>query len=141
MQTSRQSSAISFALLVLRVVAGAALAIHGWGKIQNATTWMGPTAPVPGFFQFLAAFSEFGGGLAWILGALTSLASLGVLITMLVAVLTHLLVLKDPFVDPAGGHSAELAFAYLTSALLLMLTGAGKISIDAKLFGVKKDLV
>jgi hypothetical protein len=29
---------------------------------------MGTGSPVPGLFQLLAAISEFGGGIAWILG-------------------------------------------------------------------------
>ena len=38
-------------LLVLRLVFGAAFMLHGWPKIQNATAWMGPEAPVPGALQ------------------------------------------------------------------------------------------
>jgi putative oxidoreductase len=57
-------------LLVIRVVTGIAFMLHGWGKIQAPMSWMGPDAPVPGVFQFLAAFSEFGGGIAWALGFL-----------------------------------------------------------------------
>lgn len=127
----------SMSLLILRLVAGTAFAIHGWGKIQHAFDWMGPTAPVPGFFQFLAAFSEFGGGIAWILGALMPLASLGLAFTMLVAVLTHMVMMKDPFIDPAGGHSYELASVYFAIAMVLGLVGPGKLSVDAKIFGNK----
>ena len=72
-------------LLVLRIVSGLAFVFHGWGKIQNPTGWMGPDAGVPGIFQARAAISEFVGGLAWILGALTPLFSLGLLCTMAVA--------------------------------------------------------
>ncbi|PWB78822.1 MAG: DoxX family protein, partial [Holophagae bacterium] len=72
------------ALLLVRVVAGFAFMLHGWGKIQNAFGWMGPDAFAPGIFQALAALSEFGGGLAWILGLLTPLASLGIACTMAV---------------------------------------------------------
>ena len=34
--------------LVLRLVAGTAMRLHGWPKIQQATSWMGPDARVPG---------------------------------------------------------------------------------------------
>src|ERR1044071_3379761 len=61
-------------LLLIRLVVGSAFMLHGWGKIQHPFSWMGPESPVPGFFQLLAAISEFGGGLAWILGLLTPLA-------------------------------------------------------------------
>src|SRR5688572_6397027 len=62
-------------LLVLRLVAGTAMAFHGWPKIQHATSWMGADAAVPGVLQALAAIAEFGGGICWVLGLLTPLAS------------------------------------------------------------------
>jgi putative oxidoreductase len=89
-------------LLVLRVLAGIGLMMHGSSKIQAPFNWMGPGAPVPGIFQFLAAFSEFFGGLALIVGLLTPLAALGIMATMLVAAFTaHA---NDPFV---GGRRAR----------------------------------
>ena len=123
---------ISFPLLVLRVVAGAAFMFHGWGKIQNPFSWMGPDAPIPGFLLFLAAVSEFFGGLAWIIGLLTPLASFGILCTMSVAVMTHLQK-GDPFVGMGGAY--EPAAVYFCIAFLLASIGAGKYSLDAKLFG------
>jgi len=125
------------ALLVLRVVAGIAFMMHGWGKIQHPTNWMGPDSPVPGVLQLLAAVSEFGGGLAWILGLLVPLASLGILFTMLVAAFTHAVVLKDPFVNLKGGGSYEIASIYLCVALLLILMGPGQFSADRKIFGAR----
>lgn len=121
-------------LLLLRLVFGSALVLHGLPKIQHATSWMGPGAPVPGFFQFLAAFSEFFGGLAFLAGLLTPIAALGVAATMLVAIATVHLKHGDPFVS-AHGASSESAFGYLALALMLMLTGPGRLSLDAFLFG------
>ncbi|PTL75680.1 DoxX family protein [Vitiosangium sp. GDMCC 1.1324] len=128
----------SGALLLLRLIVGAAFVFHGWGKIQSPWGWMGPQSPVPGFFQFLAALSEFGGGIAWILGLLTPLASLGIACTMTVAVNMHLLVRKDPFVNPTGGTSYEPALVYLGIAILLLALGPGRFSLDAKVFGERR---
>ena len=131
-----QSCKASAALLVLRLVAGSAFMFHGWGKMQAPFGWMGPEAPVPGFLQFLAAISEFGGGLAWILGLITPLASLGIAITMAVATCMHMLVMKDPFVATGPGMSSyEPAFVYFCVALVLMSVGPGKYSLDRKIFG------
>ena len=117
-------------LLFLRIVAGAALMIHGWDKIQNPFGWMGENAPVPGVLQALAALSEFGGGLALIVGFLTPLASLGIMSTMLGA---YFVVHKgDPWINP-GGSSFELASVYFLIAATLLLTGPGKLSMDALL--------
>lgn len=124
----------SFTLLYLRVVSGSAFMFHGWGKIQSPFAWMGPDAGTPAFLQFLAALSEFGGGLAWILGLLTPIASFGIACTMAVAVHLHSIVLGDPFVSSTGGSSFELAAVYLAIALVLIAIGPGRFSLDAKIF-------
>jgi putative oxidoreductase len=125
----------SIVLLLLRLVVGTAFVIHGSQKIQNPFDWMGPQSPFPGFFLLLATISEFGGGIAWILGLLTPLASLGIGCTMAVAVYVHSVMMKNPFVDLTGGLSYEMASAYLCIAIILLVLGPGKFSIDSKLFG------
>ncbi len=131
----RLSVRISAALLVLRLVAGSAFVIHGSGKIFSPLDWMGADAAVPAVFQAVAAVAEFGGGMAWVLGLLTPLASLGIACTMAVAVSMHALVLHDPFVSLTGARSFELALAYLGIALLLLLAGPGRFSLDCAAFG------
>lgn len=137
-QAPVQTNGASAALLLLRVVAGIAFILHGWGKMQNPMGWMGPDAPVPGIFQFLAAFAEFGGGIAWVLGLLMPLASLGLVITMAVATMMHAFVMKDPFVNMTGGSSFEPAFTYFCIAMMFMFVGPGKFSADAKVFGERR---
>jgi putative oxidoreductase len=46
----RLSWRVSTGLFLLRVVAGLAFILHGWGKIQNPFGWMGPDANIPGIF-------------------------------------------------------------------------------------------
>src|SRR5688572_31700219 len=133
------SGAVSTGLLLLRIVAGLAFMFHGWGKIQNPTGWMGANANVPGVLQALAAISEFGGGLAWILGLLTPLASFGLVCTMAVAAYMHAFVLHDPFVAKGPGKgSYELAAVYFCVALLLLLAGPGRFALDQAFFGNKR---
>lgn len=111
---------------------------HGYGKIQNPFGWMGDNAGVPGLFQALAAVSEFGGGLAWMLGLLTPLASFGLACTMTMAASLHAFVLKDPFVAKGpGSGSYELACVYFCVAVLLLLAGPGRFSLDRVAFGQK----
>ena len=131
----RLSARVSAGLLILRLVAGLAFIFHGYGKIQNPFGWMGPDARVSGVFQALAAVSEFAGGLAWMLGLLTPLASLGLACTMTVAVWMHAVVLHDPFVPQGPGGSYELASVYLCVAVLLLLAGPGRFSVDRAVFG------
>lgn len=119
----------SVGFLILRIIAGGAMMQHGWGKIQSPLSWMGPDAPVPGFLQGLAALSEFGGGLALILGLLTPLAMLGWVCTMGFAVWTHFSK-GDPWVSKGGGGSYESALLYLGVAVLFLLAGPGRYSLD-----------
>lgn len=128
------SHVIDGAFLLLRFLVGYAFILHGWGKIQNPFGWM-PGSPVPGFLQGLAALAEFGGGIAIILGFLMPLASLGLAITMTVAVFFHAVLMKQPFVDMTGGPSYELAAIYFAISLLFLFTGPGKFSVDSKVFG------
>lgn len=136
---SSQSSTASIVLFILRLVAGLAFLHHGWQKIQNPVDWMGPGSSIPGFFQLLAAISEFGGGFGWVLGILTPLASFGIASTMTVAVFFHSMVRKDPFVNLTGGPSYELALVYLGIALVFLVLGPGKFSLDKMIFGKRTE--
>ena len=127
------SPAGSFALLTLRLVSGVALMNPGWGKIQNPFHWMDKgDAPAAPLLQAAAALSEFGGGLAFILGLLTPLAALGVVSTMAVAISTHL-GRGDAFVGKGG--SWELAGVYGAIGLVLLFVGPGALSVDRFLRG------
>ena len=122
----------SLGLLALRVLPGIALMHHGFGKIQHPFSWMGPDATVPSLLQGLAALSEFGGGLALVLGLLTPLAMLGILCTMGYAAFVHISG-GDPFVGfPRSWEPASLFFVI---ALTVLLAGPGRYSLDALLFG------
>ena len=137
MQVQSFSNLQATALLLLRLIVGIAFIIHGWGKIQSPFGWMPPEAGVPGVLQFLAAISEFGGGIALIIGLLTRLASLGLAFTMLIATLMHALVKGDPFVSMTGGSSFEPALGYLGMAILFIAMGPGKFALDKMIFGQK----
>lgn len=126
----------SLALLALRLTVGVAFMFHGWGKIQHPMDWMGPDATIPGFFQLLAAISEFGGGLAWALGLVTRLACLGIGSTMIVALHTHVIQRGDPFVSNTGGPAFELALVYFCVTLVLLSLGPGAFSLDRLIFGL-----
>ena len=127
----------SVGLLVLRLVVGAAFLFHGWPKIQHPLDWMGAEASVPAIFQALAAVAEFGGGLALIAGLLTRLASLGIMATMVVALGMVHLPQGHPFVSLSGA-SYELSAVYLACAILFLLLGPGRYSLDATVFGIRR---
>ena len=122
------------ALLLLRLVAGLAFVFHGWPKIQDPFGWMGPDAFAPGLLQGLAALAEFGGGIAWMIGLVVPLASLGIACTMAVAAGMHVFMRGDPFVS-VGGSSYELAAVYFCVSVVLLAAGPGRFSVDGKIFG------
>lgn len=126
---------VSAGLVPLRVVMGLAFIFHGLPKIQNAFAWMGSESQVPGFLQALAAVTEVGGGFALILGLLTRVAALGLASVMVVGLAIVHIPKGDPFVGKPGQSSSELATVYLTCAVLFLVVGAGRYSLDALLFG------
>jgi putative oxidoreductase len=92
---------------------------------------------VPEFLQGLSTLAEFGGGLALIVGLLTPLATLGIAINMLVAIVMVHLKAGDPFIGAPGKPSFEAAGLYLGVALGLLAAGPGAFSLDAMVFGKK----
>lgn len=124
-----------FALLVLRLGIGIIfLTVHGYGKVMGGPerwtllggamenlgiTW----APVA--WGLIAALTEAVGGILIALGFLFRPAALLLLLTMIVATISHI----------AGGdalsttsHPLKMAFVFFA----LMFIGPGKFSLDAK---------
>jgi putative oxidoreductase len=125
-------TATDVGLLVLRLGLAAVFIAHGGQKMFGWFGGKGLEATIAGMAQggipaplaFLAAFTEFFGGLAVLVGLLSRLASLGLFVTMLVAVFgVHL---KGGFFLPAG---YEYAFTLGMIALTLVLTGPGRLAI------------
>ncbi len=119
----------SLGLLWLRVLVGAGIAYHGYGKVfggqivqlNQGVANMG--FPMPEFFAWLSALTEFGGGILIAIGLATRLASLFLFINMSVAAfIAHG---DDPF------QRKELALAYWTIAGALVMLGGGQYSVDA----------
>jgi putative oxidoreductase len=109
--------------------------MHSLPKIQNPMHWMDKMHnAAPPVLQAISAGFEFGGGIALILGLITPLVALIGLINFFTAYWT-----QSRGAHWIGGKpSFELISLYFTVMLTLLLTGPGKISIDAILFGRKK---
>jgi putative oxidoreductase len=125
---------VSIGLTILRLVLGATFIAHGAQKlfvfgfagVTGGFAQMG--IPMAGFFGPFVALVEFFGGIAIVLGLLTRLASLGLAVNMVVAMLAvHL---KAGFFNPGG---IEFPLALFGMAVALMTTGAGAFSVDAVL--------
>jgi len=131
----------SFGLLVLRVVAGALLAMHGWSKIHepvhsqffDGVSQMGsPFQSAPKAFAWASVAAELGGGILLAVGGLTRLAAFAILCNFVVAIWkVHL---HDPYIS-TGGMAKEPAAIYGAIAIAFLFAGAGRFSIDEMLFG------
>lgn len=120
--------------LVGRVVLGAIMLAHGWGKViphgslynfAHIVSHLG----LPYWLGYVAAFTEFFGGIALILGLLTPLVALAVAIEMIVAILkVHL---RHGLTGPQG---FEFPLSVLAIALLLLAEGPGYLALDRAVF-------
>jgi putative oxidoreductase len=107
--------------------------LYAWPKIQNPTAWMGADGPPPAA-QAAAAVGEFGGGILLILGLLTRLGALGIGGTMVGALALYHLPQQHPFVAAPPQQTCETAVIYLACAILFLLAGPGRLSLDYCLF-------
>lgn len=131
-----------FGLLVARLGLGLGLALgHGFGKLFHDGTF-GPPAtlidmtrklgfPAPTAFAWMAALTEFVGGLLLAAGLLTRPAALFLTFNMAVAAfLAH----KDaPLFMTGAGASKEPALLYLLPFFTFIFLGCGRFGVDAML--------
>lgn len=125
-----------FSSLPLRLIAGLIFTAHGAQKLfawfggyglQGTGQWMESIGLAPGYLMALMAGSaEFFGGLLLIIGFLTRPTSFVLAITMIVAIVSvHL---ENGLFMSNNGY--EFALALLAISISLIMSGAGKLSID-----------
>lgn len=127
---------------VMRIGIGLYMALgHGYGKMFGENRF-GPTEgfigyteslgfPAPEFFAWMAAITEFAGGLALAVGLLTRPAAMGMIGTMVVAAfVAHG---ADPWVAKPGDTSKEMAMLYMLPSIAILAIGGGRFSVDALL--------
>lgn len=123
---------IDLALLILRLVFGLSMAFgHGWKKMiklftEDPVLFADPFGIGPSITLGFTVFAEVVCGLLLALGLFTRFSSIPLIITMLVAI--GIIHTGDPFGD------RELALLYLAPCIILLLTGAGRFSLDKMLF-------
>lgn len=122
--------ALDLGLLILRLFFGAAMLTHGYPKLQRVLDgnfqFGDPLGVGPEVSLILAVFAELICSALLIVGALTRLATIPLIVTMVVAFfVVHG---TDAFGDK------EMAFLYLGAYLTLFFTGPGKYSADKALF-------
>jgi putative oxidoreductase len=129
----------SLALLIVRLVLGGLMAGHGAQKlfgffgghgVRGTAGWLESMGLRPGKpWAQAAGLAEFGGGVLTALGLFYPLGPLGIISAMSMA--TAKAHWGKPIWVTAGG--AELPVVNSASAMALMLSGPGKLSLDRAL--------
>jgi putative oxidoreductase len=125
-----------FGPLALRIPVGIIFVAHGAQKLfgafggyglEGTGQWMASIGLAPGYaMALLAGGAEFFGGLALVLGLLVRPAAAALAFAMAVAILAvH--IGKGLFVSNNG---YEYGLALLAVAVALLISGAGRVSID-----------
>lgn len=121
-----------WALLILRLTVGAIFVYHGVAK------W---SMEDPSTVMTILKFAEPLGGIALILGALTQLASLGLAIIMLGAIYMKATGFGQGSFDLLGtfgqGGKWEFDLVIFAACLVLLMMGAGKLSVDRMIWKKK----
>jgi putative oxidoreductase len=119
--------------LVVRVIVGIIMALHGWQKLQGGPANFGQAlaglgVPLPVFMAYVVTFVELVGGILLIVGLLSRLAALLLTIDLVVAIL--LVKVNVGFLSPEGAVGAELDLALIAGFLVILLAGPGRLSLD-----------
>lgn len=129
--TISTSSARDTATLLLRLVLGMLIGLHGIGKLHAGPGMvldLVVKAGLPSAMGYLVYVGEIVAPLLLIIGLWTRAAALVIAINMVVAILlvhtSQLFLLSKN-----GGYALELQAIYLTVAVAIALLGAGRFSI------------
>ena len=136
-------SLVQWSYLPLRLVMGTGFIVHGWAKWSRGPAAFGKLlqflgVPSPDFIAWMVTLLELIGGFALIIGAFVTIISIPLIISMLVAMFTvnvrygfsaikTLGLNESPIFGPPG---YEINLLYIAGLLILMLAGAGPLSVD-----------
>ena len=121
-------------LLLVRLYWGWLLSQNGWAKLHSlpkVTEFFASLGlPAPGFTATFVSSFEFVCGILLALGLLSRIAALGLVIDMFTAYWTadHEALLA--FISNPDKFQNAASFIYLFVGLLILIFGAGKISVD-----------
>ncbi len=119
-----------FGALLLRLVLGASMIVHGYQKVSTHAALhlfahYVVSLGLPYWLGYASVFTEFIGGILVILGLLTRFASALIAINMLVALFT------------VGIHQGFGIYNYVAElaaiAIMLVFYGAGALALDRKI--------
>ncbi|HEY4311024.1 MAG TPA: DoxX family protein [Pirellulales bacterium] len=139
-----KNALMQLAPVPLRIVMGVGFIVHGWAKWSRGPAGFAKLlqqvgVPLPDFTAWAVTFLELAGGFALIIGAFVAIVSIPLIVSMFVAMITvngrygfsaiKTIGLNEngPVFGPPG---YEINLLYIAGLLVLVLIGAGPLSID-----------
>ena len=118
------------ALLVARLTVGILFVSTGWGKVHNLAKvtdfFTELMIPLPAFNATLASWTELVCGALLVIGLASRLASLPLVVTMTVAILTA----KRDDIHGLADLFGQVEWTYLAILLVIAAVGPGAASVD-----------
>jgi len=121
-------------LLLVRLYFGWQLAQSGWGKLHHLSgvaEYFGTLGlPMPAQMAVFIACVEFFGGIFLALGLLSRITGLVLTVNMIMAYVFGDHDALFSFISDPDKFVAAAPFAFLVASLIVLIFGAGKISVD-----------
>jgi putative oxidoreductase len=116
--------------LLTRITLGVLFASTGWGKVHSldkvTAFFTELKIPMPGLNAVVVAYSELICGTLLLVGLASRLATIPLIVSMIVAILTAKLSEIHGLPDLFG----EIEFTYLVMCVAILVAGPGKVSLD-----------
>ncbi|MGA2625995.1 MAG: DoxX family protein [Candidatus Bathyarchaeia archaeon] len=123
--------------LLLRVVVGASLVMHGYPKLKNPQAtlkWTGDLG-VPAAATVAVIMLEFFGGIALILGFIVPIVAFFIALEMIGNIFLKKTKMKAPYLIGENAAAYETDALYILLAVTMIVLGAGVFSLSAP-FGI-----
>ncbi len=120
--------------IILRVLVGAALVIHGYPKVKGGWKQSGEwikTMGVPPFAAVLVTIIEFFGGIFLLVGLLVPLVAGFAAIQFAAIIVMKITRMRAVFTGGQGKPTYEVDALYLLLAVAVLFLGAGPYSLDS----------
>ncbi|MGA2460739.1 MAG: DoxX family protein [Candidatus Bathyarchaeia archaeon] len=126
---------VPYLALLLRVVVGASIVMHGYPKLKNPQAtlkWTGGLG-VPAAATVAVIVLEFFGGIALILGFLVPIVAFFIALEMIGTIALKKTKMNAPYLIGDNAAAYEPDVLYLLLAVTMIVLGAGAFSLSAPL--------
>jgi putative oxidoreductase len=130
---------VPYIALMTRVWLGMNMMIHGYPKIRNmkkTAEEMKQALGIPAVATYVSTILEFFGGIFLIIGLIVPIVGLFFAIFMIANIIMKKTKMKAAYIAPPNKSSYEIDVTYLILSIILIVLGAGALSVDS-LIGIR----